>query len=36
VQWRAGTKYEVEPIVVSNATAPGTTVQDTCQPMVYS
>ena len=26
-QWVKGTKYPVEPVVVSNATAPGTTVQ---------
>lgn len=35
VQWRKGTKYEVEPVVISNATAPGTTVQDKAQPMTY-
>jgi branched-chain amino acid transport system substrate-binding protein len=35
-QWRKGTKYEVEPVVVSNAAAPGTTVQDKVQPMVYA
>jgi hypothetical protein len=36
VQWRKGTKYEVEPVVVSNATAPGTTVQDKAKPMEYA
>ena len=35
-QWRTGTKNPVEAVVVSNATAPGTTVQDKAQPMVYS
>ncbi len=35
-QWRTGTKNPVEAIVVSNATAPGTTVQDKATPMVYA
>ena len=35
-QWRKGTKNPVEAIVVSNATAPGTTVQDKATPMVYA
>jgi branched-chain amino acid transport system substrate-binding protein len=37
-QWRKSTnpKWAVEPVVVSNAAAPGTTVQDKAQPMVYS
>ncbi|MCL5735609.1 MAG: ABC transporter substrate-binding protein [Actinobacteria bacterium] len=34
-QWRKGTKYDIEPVVVSNAAAPGTTVQDKAQPMTY-
>jgi branched-chain amino acid transport system substrate-binding protein len=34
-QWRKGEKYPVEAIVVSNAAAPGTTVQDKAQPMQY-
>lgn len=35
-QWRKGAKYPVEPVQVSNATAPGTPVQDKAQPMQYS
>ncbi len=35
-QWRKGEKYPVEAIVVSNAAAPGTPVQDTAKPMEYS
>jgi branched-chain amino acid transport system substrate-binding protein len=35
-QWRKGTKNPVEAVVVSNAAAPGTTVQDKAQPMVYA
>ena len=35
-QWRKGTKYPIEPVVVSNAAAPGTTVQSKAEPMVYS
>jgi branched-chain amino acid transport system substrate-binding protein len=36
VQWRKGTNYPVEPVVVSNACAPGTPVGGTAEPMVYS
>jgi branched-chain amino acid transport system substrate-binding protein len=37
-QWRESTNpnYKIEPIVVSNAAAPGTPVQDTARPMEYS
>jgi len=35
-QWIKGTKNPVEAVVVSNATAPGTTVQAKATPMVYS
>ena len=35
VQWLKGTKYAVEPIIVSNATSPGVTVQGKAVPMAY-
>ncbi len=35
-QWIKGTKNPVEAVVVSNATAPGTTVQAKATPMVYA
>ncbi len=35
-QWIKGSKNPVEAVVVSNATAPGTTVQAKATPMVYS
>jgi branched-chain amino acid transport system substrate-binding protein len=35
-QWVKGTKYPVDAVQVSNAAAPGTTVQAKAQPMVYS
>ncbi len=35
-QWLKGTKFPVEAVVVSNATAPGTTVQAKAVPMQYS
>jgi branched-chain amino acid transport system substrate-binding protein len=34
-QWIKGTKWPVEPVVVSNAAAPGTTVQAKALPMAY-
>ena len=36
VQWRKGTKNPIDPVVVSNACAPGTPVGGTAEPMVYS
>jgi len=36
VQWVKSTKWNVEPVVVSNACAPGTPVGGTAVPMVYS
>ncbi len=35
-QWIKGTKFPIEIVVVSNATAPGTTVQAKVVPMVYA
>jgi branched-chain amino acid transport system substrate-binding protein len=34
-QWVKGTKWPIEPVEVSNATAPGTTVQAKAMPMAY-
>ncbi len=34
-QWVKGTKWPIEPVVVSNAAAPGTTVQAKATPMAY-
>ena len=34
-QWIKGTKWPIEPVEVSNATAPGTTVQAKAVPMTY-
>jgi branched-chain amino acid transport system substrate-binding protein len=36
VQWLKGTKWPVEPIIISAATSPGVTVQGKAVPMVYS
>ena len=36
VQWRKGTKYMFEPVIVGNAEAPMVEVQDKIQPMQYS
>jgi hypothetical protein len=36
VQWKKGTKWPVEPVVVSNACAPGTPVGGTAEPIVYA
>ena len=35
-QWRKGTKFPLDIVVVSNAAAPGTPVSDKVQPMVYA
>ena len=36
VQWRKGTKYMFEPVIVGNAEAPMVEIQDKIQPIQYS